>query len=160
MYVKPCKDKTIITALICWPVDHQQPVSQQVTWLDHPVGSQLYGLGGAMGSGGNVTQREFQADLGHWKSKCAANAYQIVCVCLCGPSVLARLLESDKKSDGTRLEFENRAWERGKNRWERRKTEENVNKKPLQRGFRFRSPQWNAHEVILCVSCVRYAGSI
>ena len=35
-----------------------------------------------------------------------------VCVCVCVPSVLTRLLESDKKSDRTGLEYEYRAGER------------------------------------------------
>lgn len=36
-----------------------------------------------------------------------------VCVCVCAPSVLTRLLESDKKTDWTRLEYEYRAGEKG-----------------------------------------------
>lgn len=76
---------------------------------------------------GNVTPRDFQADLGHRKSKCAVNVYHregaYLCVCVGGPSVLTRLLESDKKSDWTRLEYEFRAGERESGRaakWEER----------------------------------------
>lgn len=35
-----------------------------------------------------------------------------LCVCVCVPSVLTRLLESDKKADWTRLKYEYRAGER------------------------------------------------
>lgn len=49
------------------------------------------------------------ANVGHRKSKCAANVHLCVCV---WPSVLTRLLESDKKSNRTRLEYEYRAGER------------------------------------------------
>lgn len=41
-----------------------------------------------------------------------ANVHLSACICVCGPSVLTRLLESDKKSDWTRLKYEYRAGER------------------------------------------------
>lgn len=65
-------------------------------------------------------QEAVQADLGHRKSKCGGNVSHrqnvLGCVCLCEPSVLTRLLDSDKKSDWTRLENEYRAGEKTETR--------------------------------------------
>lgn len=59
-----------------------------------------------------MTKQEFQANLGHirreYASVCVC-ARARTCVCVCVPSVLTRLLESDKKSDWTRLVYGNRA---------------------------------------------------
>lgn len=46
------------------------------------------------------------------KGKACAHVCGFVCVCECVPSVPARLLESDKKADWTRLKYEYRAGER------------------------------------------------